>query len=76
VTDYKAIGDRMRLLGRRYDLANTDAPFEYTRKVYGTATEHCSHCPLPPVERCTRTCSSAYEALEKQRAADGVKVTE
>ena len=76
MTDYKAIGDRMRLIGRRVDLTDLPEPFVYQRKVYGTGTEHCSHCPLRHDEICTKTCSSVYEALEKQRAADGIKVTE
>jgi hypothetical protein len=37
---------------------------------------HCSYCPKQPDETCQLGCVKNYEAIEAERAADGVKVTD
>lgn len=46
----------------------------YTFRRSGTENERCTYCPKPPNEHCGRDCAAAYEALQKERAADGIKV--
>jgi hypothetical protein len=37
---------------------------------------HCSYCPKRPDESCQESCMKNYEAIEAERAKDGVKVTD
>lgn len=42
----------------------------------GEGAEHCTYCPKRPGEACGVNCEGNYNALQKARADDGVKVTD